>query len=110
MGKLALRLPMIELKLNNEQQIINFRLPHLQQYECWQQFKSTEMLQILEMSHNEKIEMYRKVDKEELIQMIIEANNHLSRLLNSNICHCRYSETNVINGKHICTTCNKQVV
>ena len=28
-GKSALRLPMIELKLNNEQQIINFRLPHL---------------------------------------------------------------------------------
>lgn len=28
-GKSALRLPMIELKLNNEQQIINSRLPHL---------------------------------------------------------------------------------
>lgn len=94
-----------------EVQLLNLaRLPHLQQYDCWQQFKYTEMLQILEMSHSEKIEMYRKVDKEELIQMIIEANNHLSRLLNSNICHCRYSETNVINGKHICTTCNKQVV
>ena len=38
------------------------------------------MLQIKEMTKEEKIEMYKKVDKLQLIEMLIEANNHLDRL------------------------------
>ena len=38
------------------------------------------MLQIKEMTKEEKIEMYEKLDKSQLIEMLIEANNHLDRL------------------------------
>lgn len=38
------------------------------------------MLQIKQMTKEEKIEMYEKLDKSQLIEMLIEANNHLDRL------------------------------
>ena len=38
------------------------------------------MYQVVEMSHKEKVEMYRLVDKEKLIEMLIESNNHLHRI------------------------------
>lgn len=38
------------------------------------------MLQIKKMTKEEKIEMYEKLDKSQLIEMLIEANNHLDRL------------------------------
>lgn len=38
------------------------------------------MLQVKEMTKEEKIEMYKKVDKSQLIEMLIEANNQLERL------------------------------
>jgi hypothetical protein len=38
------------------------------------------MYQIVEMSHKEKVEMYRLIDKEKLIEMLIESNNHLHRV------------------------------
>ena len=38
------------------------------------------MIQIVEMSHEEKVEMYMCIDKERLIEMLIEANNILSSL------------------------------
>ena len=38
------------------------------------------MYQVVEMSHKEKVEMYRLIDKEKLIEMLIESNNHLHRI------------------------------
>jgi hypothetical protein len=32
------------------------------------------MYQVIEQTHQEKVEMYRKLDKEELISMLIQAN------------------------------------
>lgn len=36
------------------------------------------MYQVIEQTYEEKVEMYRKIDKEELISMLIQANNMLS--------------------------------
>ena len=38
------------------------------------------MVQVVEMSHEEKIKMYNKLSKKELISMLIEANNQLSHI------------------------------
>ena len=38
------------------------------------------MVHTIETSHQEKVEMYRMIDKERLIEMLIEANKHLARL------------------------------
>lgn len=38
------------------------------------------MVQVIEISHQEKVEMYRMIDKERLIEMLIEANNVIRRL------------------------------
>lgn len=70
------------------------------------------MVQIIETSHQEKVEMYRMIDKESLIEMLIEANKHLSRLTNvvtTNVDTCRgcWSQVSFINGRYICCTCNK---
>jgi hypothetical protein len=76
--------------------------------------KFSQMVQVVEMSHQEKIEMYRMIDKERLIEMLIEANNVISRLTpkvvygTSNIyCHCHQSQVYQINGTNICCICNK---
>lgn len=37
------------------------------------------MYQVMEMTHSEKVEMYQKYKKEEIIEMLIEANNVISR-------------------------------
>lgn len=36
--------------------------------------------QIVEMTHDEKVKMYKKVKKDELIEMLIEANNVIDSL------------------------------
>jgi hypothetical protein len=38
------------------------------------------MVQVVEMLHQEKVEMYRLVDKEKLIEMLIQANLMLNSL------------------------------
>lgn len=38
------------------------------------------MMQVIEMTHSEKVEMYQMVEKERLIEMLIEANNVINRL------------------------------
>lgn len=38
------------------------------------------MIQIIEQTHKEKVEMYMKLDKEQLIEMLIEANRNLNRI------------------------------
>ena len=43
------------------------------------------MLQIVEMSYEEKILMYDKCSKEELIKMLIESNKHLERLTSKKV-------------------------
>jgi hypothetical protein len=37
-------------------------------------------MQSIEMTHSEKVEMYRMVEKDKLIEMLIEANNVINRL------------------------------
>jgi len=39
------------------------------------------MLQVIQMSHSEKLEMYRLIEKDRLIEMLIEANNTINRLI-----------------------------
>lgn len=74
------------------------------------------MVQVIEMSHQEKVEMYRMVDKENLIEMLIEANNVIRRLTPvvteaalsaHNYCKCHQSQVYNMNGTNICCTCNK---
>ena len=38
------------------------------------------MYQVIEQTYEEKVEMYRKIDKEELISMLIQANLVISSL------------------------------
>jgi hypothetical protein len=38
------------------------------------------MMQVIEMTHSKKVEMYQMVEKDELIEMLIEANNVINRL------------------------------
>ena len=38
------------------------------------------MMQVIEMTHSEKVEMYQMVEKDKLIEMLIEANNVINRL------------------------------
>lgn len=38
------------------------------------------MIQIKEQSHQEKVDMYMLLSKEQLIEMLIEANRHLWRV------------------------------
>ena len=38
------------------------------------------MMQVIEMTHSEKVEIYQMVEKERLIEMLIEANNVINRL------------------------------
>jgi len=40
------------------------------------------MYQIIEQTHEEKVKMYSKLNKKELVEMLIEANNHLDRFTN----------------------------
>jgi len=42
--------------------------------------KFSQMVQVVEMSHKEKVEMYGMIEKERLIEMLIEANNVIRRL------------------------------
>lgn len=70
------------------------------------------MVQIVKMSHQEKAEMYRMIDKESLIEMLIEANCQLSKLTPTVIvfedtCRGCWSQVSFMNGRYICCTCNK---
>lgn len=38
------------------------------------------MIQTVDMTHEAKVKMYRKVSKDKLIEMLIEANRHLAEL------------------------------
>lgn len=38
------------------------------------------MLQVIEMTHSEKVEMYQMLEKEKLIEMLIEANIVIKQL------------------------------
>lgn len=38
------------------------------------------MMQVIEMTHSEKVEMYQMIEKDRLIEMLIEANNVINRL------------------------------
>lgn len=37
-------------------------------------------MQVIEMTYSEKVEMYQMVEKDKLIEMLIEANNQINRL------------------------------
>lgn len=37
-------------------------------------------MQVIEMTHFEKVEMYQMIEKDRLIEMLIEANNVINRL------------------------------
>ena len=37
-------------------------------------------MQVIEMTHSEKVEMYQMIEKDRLIEMLIEANNVINRL------------------------------
>lgn len=44
------------------------------------------MMQVIEMTHSEKVEMYQMVEKDKLIEMLIEANNFINRLTEAKNC------------------------
>jgi sulfur transfer protein SufE len=72
------------------------------------------MVQVNEMSHQEKVEMYRLVDKERLIEMLIESNKQLHKFTNTLVtnvdtCNGCWSQVSFINNRYICCTCNKPI-
>jgi len=76
------------------------------------------MIQVLEMSHNEKVEVYQLIEKDKLIEMLIEANNVISKLTtnksvvytSNDSCKCLSSQCYLINGSYVCSTCNRPIV
>lgn len=76
------------------------------------------MIQVLEMSHNEKVELYQLIEKNKLIEMLIEANNVISKLTtiksvvytSNDSCKCLSSQCCLINGSYVCSTCNRPIV
>jgi hypothetical protein len=71
-------------------------------------------LQRINQSYQEKVDMYMKLDKEKLVEMLIQCNNLLETQLPSittnNICSCHLARVYEINGKFICTICNKPLI
>lgn len=75
------------------------------------------MMQVIEMTHSEKVEMYQMVEKDKLIEMLIEANNVINGLteaknlriadVSSMYCGCQQSQCYLMNGSYICVTCNR---
>ncbi len=47
------------------------------------------MLQVVEMTHSEKVKMYQSVEKDELIEMLIEANNAIDQLSKPDVEHSK---------------------
>ena len=69
------------------------------------------MCQVLEQTHAEKVKMYdENCTKEQLIEMVIECNRIIGLRQYTNICHCSKSHVYYMNGKPICTTCNKPCI
>jgi len=66
------------------------------------------MYQIVETTYEEKVEMYRNIDKEDLIKMLIECNRIIAlrpiEIVHNN-CKCFTSQTYSFNGRYC--TCNK---
>ena len=67
------------------------------------------MIQVVEMSHQEKVEMYRLVDKEKLIEMLIECNNTITRITPKVIfiSHCTCAKPWGVNG--VCAVCEQPI-
>lgn len=73
------------------------------------------MMEVVEMSYKEKVELYRSIEKDTLIEMLIEANNVISKLTtdktivytSNDYCKCLSSQCYLINGKYVCSTCNR---
>ena len=71
------------------------------------------------MKHSEKVDMYRMIEKDTLIEMLIEANMVINRLtevknlsmfdVRNTYCTCKQSQCYLMNGGYICTTCNKSI-
>ncbi len=79
------------------------------------------MYQVLEQTHEEKVKMYNEnCTKEQLIEMIIECSEVIKRSYNIiersykfetlPHCNCNTSTVYFINGKNICTLCNKPLI
>jgi hypothetical protein len=75
------------------------------------------MQRVIEMSHKEKVEIYQLIEKDRLIEMLIEANNVIERLTPKitldelyDRCNCIGStEIHQINNKFLCGTCGKSI-
>jgi ArsR family metal-binding transcriptional regulator len=73
------------------------------------------MVQVIEMTHKEKVEMYQLIEKDRLIEMLIEANNVIRNLTPKitlyepfDKCNCiGMTEVHQINDKFLCGTCGK---
>jgi hypothetical protein len=64
------------------------------------------MYQIVETTYEQKVEMYRQIDKEKLIEMLIECNRIIAMRpieINYNKCGCFTSQT------YSCITCNNPI-
>lgn len=46
----------------------------------WESEASTLYYEVMKMSHDEKMEMYMKLDKKEVVEMLIQANNVLDQI------------------------------
>ena len=79
------------------------------------------MIQVVEMSYSEKVEMYNLVSKDKLIEMLIEANRHLSNInptvkltipdISKSVCkHCSSTDFIVQDDSWWCLNCHKDQI
>lgn len=73
---------------------------------------------VVELSKEEKVNMYMSLEKEKLIEMLINCNEIIDNLsndnntyiYNNNRCNCNgFTEVNQINGHFLCGTCGKRL-
>lgn len=72
------------------------------------------MIRIENMSDDEQRRTYYTLDKDMLIEILIESNKRINRLTErfqhtDNHCNCPCSEVNIINNIYICSKCNKPI-
>ena len=60
-------------------------------------------MQVIEMAHSEKVEMYQMIEKDRLIEMLIEVNNVINRL--TKVKNLRIADVSGRSEQLVCDMC-----
>jgi len=66
------------------------------------------MMQVIEMTHSEKVEMYQMIEKDRLIEMLIEANYVINRL--TEVKNLRIADVSGRSEQSNCVHCHEHIL